>query len=115
MPSFTMVNSSSFCDSNPLSQWAFNIKSDVSIYLNPIRPSVKTDSALVDIFIEFKWAASDNLFYYQVNDSSTFLHDTKHGNDVLDQITAYAAVQLAAQFRMHIYSVFIHRNTARLL
>jgi hypothetical protein len=36
----------------------------------------------------------------------TFLYETKGAVDTLGQITSYAVVQLGAQFRTHVYSVF---------
>lgn len=45
----------------------------------------------------------------------TFLNDSSAAMDTLGQITSYAAVQLGAQFRTHIYSVLIVKNTARIL
>ena len=44
-----------------------------------------------------------------------FLHETKSSNDTLGQITSYAAAQLTSQYHMHVYSVFIMKNTARIL
>jgi hypothetical protein len=112
MPGFTMINSSSSCDKNPLSQCLFDVKPDISIYRNGLRTaSLKTDSSLAEFFIEFKWSTGDNPFC----DGMPFLSDSKTASDTLGQITAYAAVQLAAQFRTHVFSVFIFRDTARLL
>jgi hypothetical protein len=43
------------------------------------------------------------------------VNDSNAAKDTLGQITSYAAVQLSAQFRTHIYSILIVRNTARIL
>jgi hypothetical protein len=45
----------------------------------------------------------------------SFLHDSKTANNMLGQITAYAAVQLSAQLWTHVYSVFIRKGLARIL
>ena len=45
----------------------------------------------------------------------SFLHNTKAAKDTLEQITAYAAAQFGAQFRTHVYSILIVKNTARIL
>jgi hypothetical protein len=45
----------------------------------------------------------------------SFLRDTNAAYDTLGQITSYAAAHLGAQFRTHIFSVLIVRDTARLL
>jgi hypothetical protein len=113
------VNSSSFTDCNLRSNFPFKIKPDVSVYLSDVGKNVNTDSALAEIFIEFKWDPNDDPFcdMYEVLDSKyqSFLRDTKGAYDTLGQITSYAAAQLGAQFRTHVYSVFILRDTARIL
>ena len=45
----------------------------------------------------------------------SFLSTTKTVRDTLGQITAYAAVEFGAQFQMHLYSILICRDTARIL
>lgn len=77
------------------------------------------------MFIEFKWKQSDNPFcdVYDVqnpssNNSNTvtsFLRNANTAKDTLGQITAYAAAHLGSQFRTHIYSILIVKDTARLL
>jgi hypothetical protein len=104
-----------YCDRNPQSNFLFDIKPDISVYSGSPDPSIKTDSSLAEIFIEFKWKISDDPFCNVDGDRRTFLRDTKKADDTLGQITAYAAVQLAAQFRTHAYFVFILRDTARIL
>src|SRR6202034_505663 len=47
--------------------------------------------------------------------TKSFLHEMKSSVDTLGQITSYAATHLGAQFRTHIYSVFIMKDTARIL
>jgi hypothetical protein len=110
------VNSSSFTDCNPRLRFPFKIKPDVSVYPHTIDKNVKTDSALAEIFIEFKWDTNDDPFAL-VSDpqNQSLLRDTKAAYDTLGQITSYAAAQLGAQFRTHVFSIFILRDTARLL
>ena len=79
---------------------------------------MKTNSALAEIFIEFKWDPTDDPFcdVFEVDhEYQSFLRETKAAHDTLGQITSYAAAQLGAQFRTHVYSVFILRDTARIL
>jgi hypothetical protein len=79
---------------------------------------VKTDSALAEIFIEFKWDPQDDPFgdvHDLGSNHRSFLRDTNAAYDTLGQITSYAAAQLGAQFRTHVFSIFILRDTARLL
>jgi len=116
LPGLCIVNTSSHADRNPRSSLPFEIKPDVSIY--PGNSTVtKTDSSISEIFTEFKWNTKDNPFCNVVdkNGWKSFLHDSKAGRDTLGQITSYAAAQLGAQFRTHIYSVFILRDMARIL
>jgi len=113
MPGFSVVNSSEFPDSNPLLKFPFNVKPDVSIYAG--KASVPTDLSSAEIFIEFKRQAKDDPFCDVDNNHKTIICSSKNANDTLGQITAYAAVQLAAQFRTHAYSVFILGCNARIL
>jgi hypothetical protein len=123
-PDLRVVNSSSCVDRNPNSDFSFKIKPDVSVYCAGSDPGVKTDSSLAELFIEFKWNASDDPFCdmydrdcscCDVPDTKSFLRETKSSADPLGQITSYAATHLGAQFCTHIYSVFIMKDTARIL
>lgn len=107
-----IVNSSSFVDCNTRSKFPFQIKPDVTIYS---KPTEKTNSAFAEIFIEFKWKPGDDPFCCTDQDDDSFLSTTKTARDTLGQITSYAAVQFGAQFRTHVYSIFICRDTARIL
>jgi hypothetical protein len=81
------------------------------------------------MFLEFKWKINDDPFC-DVHDVDhpkfpnggesretvkSFLRNTKAAKDTLGQITAYAAAQFGAQFRTHIYSILIVKDTARIL
>ncbi len=116
LPGLRIVDTSSHPDCNPRSTLPFLIKPDVSLYPGSTN-EVKTNSSISEIFTEFKWHPKDNPFcdVYDVGSSESFLRGTQAGKDTLGQITSYAAAQLGAQFRTHIYSVFILRNTARIL
>jgi hypothetical protein len=121
-PDLRVVNSSPCVDRNPNSDFSFKIKPDVSVYCADSDPGVKTDSSLAELFIEFKWNAGDDPFCdtygcpcCNVPNTKSFLRDTKLSVDTLGQITSYAATHLGAQFRTHIYSVFIMKDTARIL
>jgi hypothetical protein len=61
-----------------------------------------TNFALVEIFVEFKWNPIDDTFYdVHGLDSGhrSFLRNTKLADDILGQLTSYAAAQFGAQFR----------------
>jgi asparagine synthetase B (glutamine-hydrolysing) len=81
---------------------------------------VKTDSSLAEIFIEFKMTSGDDPFLNLNNLDSNparrhVVCDGNGSDETLGQITSYAAAQLGSQFRTHIFSVLIVRDTARLL
>jgi hypothetical protein len=111
-PNLHVVNSSSFTDGNLRSKFPFQIKPDVTIYS---KLAFKTNSAWAEIFIEFKWDSKDNLFCDIKHYGDPLLSNTKSARDTLGQITSYAAAQFGAQFRTHLYSVFICKDTARIL
>jgi hypothetical protein len=122
MPGFRIVNSSASLDRN-VTHFPCTVKPDVSIYRANSDPGVLTDSSLAEIFVEFKWDYPDDPFcdVYMVKLDPTseetvksFFRNTKTSDDVLGQITTYAAVQLGSQFRTHIYSVLIVKDTARI-
>lgn len=87
--------------------------------------TVKTNAALVEIFIEFKWDTNDDPFKgvskvehptHDPLEHPIFFHKgSKVARDTLGQITSYAAAQLGVQLRTHIFSVFILLDTARLI
>jgi hypothetical protein len=120
-PGLNIVNSSSYPDCNPRSSIPFKIKPDVSIYPAGTDADVKTDSRISEIFVEFKWNTTDDPFCdlhdvaFEGGIVKSFLRDSKAGEDTLGQITSYAAAQLSAQFRTHLYSVLIVKDTARIL
>jgi hypothetical protein len=124
-PALKFVNSSLTVDCNSLCYFPFKIKPDVSVYCHNSDPNIITDSASVELFIEFKWNSKDNPFgdvhdVEQVVDGVTlsvqsFLYETKGANNTLGQIITCAAVQLGLQFHTHIYSILIVKNKARIL
>ncbi|KAN0120535.1 hypothetical protein V8E52_004362 [Russula decolorans] len=102
------VNSSAFNDCNTRCGFPFKIKPDVSVYPPTTDDNVTTNSALVEIIIEFKWHPRDDPFgdVHGLDPNRPFIRDTKAAHDTLGQITSYAAAQLGAQFRTHIFSIY---------
>ena len=123
-PNLRIVNSSSTVNCNPLSDFSFKIKPNVSVYCANTDPKVIMDSTLAEIFIKFKCNSGDNSFcdLYNVsflhcgdqNGTKSFLHETKSSNNTLGQITSYTA-QLGSQYCTHVYSIFIMKDTAKIL
>lgn len=75
-----------------------------------------TNSASVEMFVEFKWNPIDDPFgdVYELDSGHrSFLRNTKLADDTLGQLTSYAAAQFGAQFRTHLFSIFIVWDTAR--
>ena len=126
-PNLIIVLTATSVDCNQHSDFPFKIKPNVSVYHLDSNPSVKTDTSLVEILIEFKCNSDDDLFcdphdvdvscsYCRTLDVvKSFLHETKSSNATLSQVTSYAAAQLTSQYCTHVYSVFIMKNTARIL
>ena len=127
MPNLIIVQTATSVNCNQHSDFPFKIKPNVSVYHSDSNPGAKTDTSLVEIFIEFKWNSGNDPFcdLHDINVSCSycrmsdvvklFLHETKSSNDTLGQITSYAAAQLTSQYCTHVYSVFIMKNTARIL
>lgn len=117
-----LVNSSAFPDCNPRCNFPWKIKPDVSIY-PPDVPDAKTNSAIAEIFAEFKWNSTDNPFCDPITitcpscnrQHQSFVRNTNAALDTLGQITSYAAAQLGAQFRTHAYSILIVKDSARII
>jgi len=112
MPGFSAVNSSNYPDHHQSSKFPFEVKPDVSVYAG-CKPSYLTELVSVEIFIEFKWNNTDDPFCDDTRE--TFACPSKNADDTLGQITSYAALHLAAQFRTHVYSILIVRCLARIL
>ena len=65
-----------------------------------------------EILHECKFVSSDDPFG---NKGLNFERGTSAAHDTLGQITLYATAQMAAQFRTHVFSLFILPKYARLL
>ena len=112
MPGFSAIDSSNYPDRHQSSKFPFKVKPNVSVYTG-CKPSYLTESVSVEIFIKFKWNNTDDPF---CNDTQeTFARPLKNADNTLGQITSYAALHLAAQFRTHVYSNLIIRCLTRIL
>jgi hypothetical protein len=116
-----------FIDSHNLgdktSDFGFALKPDISVYSVSQGSHVEDSNDIercimsaLDIHIEFKWNTSEDPFVVPSNpQEDCFIADTKNARDTLGQISAYAAAQLAAQYRTHAFSIFILLGTARII
>ncbi|KAI6041985.1 hypothetical protein EDC04DRAFT_2495705, partial [Pisolithus marmoratus] len=96
------------------------IKPDISIYHDSLNGPIPTgcNSSTLDMHIEFKWYNFNNPFPAPPPEDwnqATFLGSSKNQKDTLGQIRAYAAVQLASQFRMHTFSLYVLHDTAHII
>jgi len=100
--------------------YQFEIKPDISVYHESLADTVPTacNSSLLDMHIKFKRLGQDDPFLSPSSgdqDQQSFIGSTLTHKDTLGQIGAYAAAQLASQFRTHCFSLFILCNTARII
>ena len=104
--SYRIVNLSKVPDCNPLLNFPYKIKPDISVYSINLDHRVATDSSKVEMLLEFKWKINDSPFcevYDVVHPNGkagktvkSFLRNTKAAKDTLGQITAYPATQFGA-------------------
>ncbi|KAF8626426.1 hypothetical protein AX17_006560, partial [Amanita inopinata Kibby_2008] len=88
------------------------IRPDVCLYAKNPGRSQTTDVHRAEIMHEFKLKESADPF----NDSKIgFDHNTERAWETLGQITLYATAHMAAQFRSHIFMIFVFSKYARLL
>ena len=100
LPGFRIVESFNWQDSNPDIGFLVSSKPDVSVYRVDMDLNVRTDSSKVEMFIEFKWKISDDLFNVHNGgmDDKKFIHTTSSAITSLGQISSYTAAQLNSQF-----------------
>ncbi|KAG1802899.1 uncharacterized protein HD556DRAFT_1304139 [Suillus plorans] len=112
-PQLTFVNTSKHADTKNCSSFTFNVKPDVCVYADGT--SHGCDIFKTEIHIEFKWNDAHDAFSKHPEVDDPIVSQTDKGFDTLGQITSYAAAQLGAQYRTHIFSVLIIRNHARII
>ena len=100
--------------------YTFETKPDISIYHKSLGNRVPTacDSSLIEMHIEFKRYDWDDPFTcppFPACHETAFISSKPNETNTLGQIGAYAAAQLASQFRTHCFSVYIILNTARII
>jgi hypothetical protein len=126
-PKLNIINTSNVTDEAP-NKLPFALKPDCSVYTNDKYTEKKLIFSLVDFIIEFKKGSDpfidpkskpnspENLNPEPESASSNpFVCSTGSGLEHLGQITAYAATILSAQYRTHLFMVFIVKGHARLL
>jgi hypothetical protein len=109
-PQLSFIDSHSNSDTANCLSFTFSIKPYVCVYADTT--SRGTDISMAEVIIEFKWGYCHEPFH-DVGDS--IVSSTDNSMDMLGQITSYAAAQLGAQYRTHIFSVLIVRDCARII
>jgi hypothetical protein len=114
------VNSSTSLDSNRPKDCSGGIKPDICVYRAADSNITGTDSSMVEIIIEFKWNRrwSDPFTIVRLPEDKLIKYpnsSTDGTQDTLGQITEYVAAHLGSQFRTHIYSVLVGKQTATIL
>jgi hypothetical protein len=89
------------------------LKPDISIYALNSGRNEPTDFSLMECHIEVKIDEGDDPF--RDKNLEPFECDTEAAKDTKGQIASYAAAQLAAQFRVHIFTILICGGYARIL
>ncbi|KAG2057288.1 hypothetical protein BDR06DRAFT_832956, partial [Suillus hirtellus] len=68
-----------------------------------------------EICIKFKWNDTHDAFNKDSKVDKPIVSQTDKGFNTLGQISSYAAAQLGAQYRTHIFSVLIIHNHAHII
>ena len=107
------------CQGDADNGYTFQTKPDISVYHRSLGGKVPEgcDSSLIDMHVEFKRYDWDNPFTCPPCDrhDTVFISTKPNETNTLGQIGAYAAAQLALQFHMHCFSVYIIHDAARII
>jgi hypothetical protein len=97
--------------------FSFAVKPDICVYADGTTHGCHVSTA--EVIVEFKWDAINVAFcdppLSSNVDGFSFINQAMKGMDTLGQITSYAAAQLGAQYRTHIFSVLIVGSLARII
>ena len=117
-PQLTFVNTHAKGDK--VNGYTFETKPDISIYHKSLSGKLPAgcNSSMIDMHIEFKRYDWDDPFTCPpslTRRDTAFISSKPNETNTLGQIGAYAAAQLASQFRTHCFSVYIIHNTAHII
>src|SRR5258708_14920186 len=121
LQNLTIKNTSGATDQAPYSSFPFNLKPDCSVYANSEEMEKKLEmylnSSYVDFVIKFQHKPEADTFADNSSEraSNPFTCPTGPTLIILVQLTAYATSILSAQYRMHVFIVFIVKDYARLI
>jgi len=100
------------------SVFARPVASDDSDPLPPPPPITGYDASRVEFVVEFKSSPSHDPFVVPNKQSSKrypLISTTATAHEVVGQITAYAAQILSSQYRTHLFTILICKDSARLI
>ncbi|KAH9025840.1 hypothetical protein EDB85DRAFT_2149458 [Lactarius pseudohatsudake] len=99
-----------------------SLSPDCTVYDQAHKNVIGANSAVSDIWIEFKSKAEEDAFLVNfpdggqsVSSSNRLMNQGPKGVSTAGQITAYAALQLDCQFRTHVFSILVVEDYARLI
>ncbi|KAI9442014.1 hypothetical protein BJY52DRAFT_1229263 [Lactarius psammicola] len=110
---FTLhIRDTSHSPDRAVTKYPFSISPDCTVYSQANKGVTETNSALSDIYIEFKNKAEEDAF---LTGSNRLMNQSTKGVSTAGQITTYAALQLDSQYRTHVFSVLVVGDYARLI
>ncbi|KAH9015347.1 hypothetical protein EDB84DRAFT_1567739 [Lactarius hengduanensis] len=100
-----------------LTRHSVSFSPDCTVYDEENKDITENNSALSDLFIEFKNRPEEDAFSTHLTDESPtrFMSQKTKGVITASQITTYVALQLDCQYRTHVFSVLIVRDYAQLI
>ncbi|KAI9431449.1 hypothetical protein BJY52DRAFT_1232129, partial [Lactarius psammicola] len=110
---FTLhIRDTSHSPDRAVTKYPFSISPDCTVYSQANKGVTETNSALSDIYIEFKNKVEEDAF---LTGSNRLMNQSTKGVSTAGQITTYAALQLDSQYHTHVFSVLVVGDYARLI
>ena len=91
------------------------IKPDIIYYNSSHSSAERADVESAELMVEAKFNQQDDPFREVPLKKEGFLCCTDRTKQTLGQLTSYATAHLAAQFRTHVFSILLFRQTARIM
>lgn len=114
------VRNTSHSPDKAITHYNVSFAPDCTVYDQAHENVLHANSAISDIYIEFKSKAEEDAFLIDIPDqpssvSSPLMNPAPQGVLTAGQITTYAALQLDSQYRTHVFSILIVGDYARLI
>ena len=99
----------------PMTTFSGNvIKPDITYYNSSHSYVKRADVESAELMVEVEFSEQDDPFE-EVPTDNGIICDSDWAIETLGQLTSYATAHLAAQFRVHVFSVLLFRKSARLM